>query len=154
MPRKINRKAERIAVYLMPSIEQDATILAAWNAAKGVDRTQDVFRRALGLGLRAMFEAGELSDAFLNQGQPPLRERLARRGLPRAFEPPGGFPAPVVASPPAHVPETIHAPQPGPRPEPPPRPATPRPPAEPEEPDYEDLMALMGGSQPAVREDA
>ena len=118
MPRKINRKAERIAVYLLPSIEQDATILAAWHAARVVDRNQDVFRRALALGLRAMHDNGEFSDSFLNQGQPPLRERLARRGLPRAFEPPGGFAQPVVASPPAHIPEAILAPQPRTEPEP------------------------------------
>ena len=80
---------------------------------------------------------------------------MCLHGLPRAFEPPGGFAQPVVASPPAHIPEAILAPQPRTEPEPPPpRPAAPRPPAEPEEPDYEDLMGLMGGSTPAVREDA
>lgn len=152
MPRQINRNAKRVAVYLLPKVAHDRVVLDAWHAATNSGRVQETLRRALFLGLQAMFEAGELPDDILNQGHPPLRETLARRGMPRAFVAPS-MPAPAMVSmPPAPVPMPSFAPRTVLPEEPPPRP--PEQPPDEDELDLDGLMSLMGGSQPAVREDA
>ncbi len=161
VPRKVNRRSERIAIYLLPGPEVDRTVLTACKAIKAVEeRNQDILRRALYHGLLALHERGEIPDDVLRQREYPsagtLGEILAaqarRRGLPRAFAPPG--PALAAALPDAAAAPVVPSP---PRPEPPREerpPPPPPPPAEEEEPDFDALMGMMGGSQPAVREDA
>jgi len=149
VPRKIVRRTERVAVYLLPSVEQERILFDVYEAAKAVGRPQDIFRDALAIGMRALYEAGEIPDNVLNQRK--LRERLAaesaRRGLPRAFQPPPPVMAPAEPVLPYRSPGAESVPS-----APPPRPMAPA--VEEEGPSYEDLMGMMGDSSPLVVGDA
>ena len=86
-------RSRSFEVYLKPGIEEDDQVYDIWSSLRGRGRPQDVFRRALRLGLRAMAEAGELPRAALEIFDPdllgapsPMRALLARgaRGQGRA----------------------------------------------------------------------
>jgi len=54
-----------IVIYLKPGIEEDDQIYDVWVALKDRGRPQDVFRRMLREGLKAMVESGELPRVAL-----------------------------------------------------------------------------------------
>ena len=139
MPRKVVRRTERIALYVLPTVEADRVILDAWNATQASsERSQDIFRRALLRGLREMAADGELPESVLSKLD--LRARLKRR-LPRAFDPDPGEVSPARREP-------AREPFPGlPEPSAAPIPATTGD-AVPEEPDMDAILGLMGGGSP------
>jgi hypothetical protein len=86
-------RARSIEVYLKPGIEEDDQVHEIWKACRGRARPQDVFRRAIRLGLRAMAEAGELPRAALEAidpdllGPPGPARALLARGLKARIRP-------------------------------------------------------------------
>jgi hypothetical protein len=152
MPRRIERYAKRLGIYFWPSIEHDALVLDVWSSIPSSERPQDVFRRAVLVGLSEMARTGELPEKVLNRNR--IGERLARR-LPAAFMPPAALAppqapayapapyAPAPYAPPAYEPGPAHVPAPMAFEE-----------AEQAEPDIDAMLRMMGGSQPAASDDA
>lgn len=143
-PRKpITRRSQRLAIYLLPNVEQDAIVLDVYNASRVHDRAQDLFRTAVFRGLRAMYESGDIPASILAHHN--LSDRLGRR-LARhaALAPP--MPAYAPVQPPAF------AVPPSPPPTQPVFEAAPPPPEEDEDP--MDFLGLMGGAKPLTREEA
>jgi len=147
MPRRIERYAKPVRIYFWPNVEADALVLEIWKEIPQGERPQDVFRRAMLLGLREMAAAGELPEKLLARNR--IGERLARR-LPPAFTAPAALPAPVQVPVPAPAPAyPAYAPEPA-------RESAPIAfeEAVEAEPDIDAMLRMMGGEAPMTREDA
>ncbi len=57
------KRARSVDIYLKPGIDEDDQTYAVWQALRARGRPQDVFRRAIRLGLLVMADAGELPRA-------------------------------------------------------------------------------------------
>lgn len=149
MPSRIQRYAKRVGIYFWPSVEADALVLDVWSNIPSRERPQDLFRRAVLLGLRQMAANGELPERVLRHNR--IGERLARH-LPAAFSAPHPVPSPAAHQPASALPAptSYH-----------PAPAD----AQPAEPmafedgpeeafDMDAMMRLMGDTQPSGREEA
>lgn len=107
------RTAVRIQIYAMPGVPAEKVLIDVWNAADSArGKAQEVFRRALLLGLRQMCESGELDDAVVDAvGEERIMGRSRRRRaqapaaplivLPAGADPRllggyGGYGAPLV----------------------------------------------------------
>ena len=131
------RTVVRLQLYANPGIPAERLLLDVWEAsAKARGKSQEIFRRALTLGLRQMCESGELEDAIVDEvGEDRILGRPRRRRGPQAGHvfvlppgtdprfaglPHGGYPAPAVfeAPPPRHPPPSRHLPPPRDEPEP------------------------------------
>lgn len=58
-------RARSVEIYLKCGIQEDDQVHAIWASLRGRARPQDIFRRALRLGLQAMAQAGELPRVAL-----------------------------------------------------------------------------------------
>lgn len=110
------RTAVRIQIYAMPGVPAEKLLIDTWNAADSArGKAQEVFRRALILGLRQMCEAGELEDGIVDavgeeriMGRPRRRRTQAPAAplivMPQGIDPRllggygayGGYDAPVL----------------------------------------------------------
>lgn len=85
-------RARSVEIYLKPGIEEDDQVHEVWTALRGRARPQDVFRRALRLGIRAMAEAGELPRSAIEALDPDF---LTAPGSARALLTRGRRPRPT-----------------------------------------------------------
>lgn len=134
------RTVVRLQLYANPGIPAERLLLDVWEAsAKARGKSQEIFRRAITLGLRQMCESGELEDAIVDEvgedrilGRP--RRRRSHAAPPVFVLPPGTdprfasmqhggygeppiFEAPPAARPPPtsrHLPPPRHEPNPEP----------------------------------------
>ncbi|MFC4236433.1 hypothetical protein ACFOY8_14605 [Thalassospira xianhensis] len=60
-------RSRSIEIYLKPGVEEDDQIYAVWEALRERGRPQDIFRRMLRAGLRAMVDTGELPRVALGE---------------------------------------------------------------------------------------
>ena len=96
-------RSRSIEIYLKEGVEEDDLIFGVWSALRGRGRPQDVFRRILRHGIRAMLETGELPRAAIDVLDPellsplPLAHALARAQAGRRPKP-QEHPAPVKPS--------------------------------------------------------
>lgn len=131
------RTVVRLQLYANPGIPAERLLLDVWEAsAKARGKSQEIFRRAITLGLRQMCESGELEDAIVDEvGEDrilgrPRRRRASQQGpvfvLPPGADPrfaglpQGGYPSPGMfeVPPPRHPPAPRHLPPPRDEPEP------------------------------------
>lgn len=92
------RTVVRLQLYANPGIPAERLLLDVWDAsAKARGKSQEIFRRALTLGLRQMVESGELEDAIVDSvgedrilGRP--RRRRSQPQAPIFVLPPGTDP--------------------------------------------------------------
>ncbi len=131
------RTVVRLQLYANPGIPAERLLLDVWEAsAKARGKSQEIFRRALTLGLRQMVESGELEDAIVDEvgedrilGRP--RRRRSQAPPPVFVLPPGtdprfaamqhggyGDPSVYEAPPPRAPPASRHLPPPRIEPEP------------------------------------
>jgi len=102
----MSRRSRAIDIYLKAGIEEDDLVFAIWTALHGTGRPQDVFRRALRIGLRMLAETGELPRAALQQaesgllGPPAPAMAFLLRGMAAAARAPAAAPqrAPPAAT--------------------------------------------------------
>ncbi|GJD87867.1 hypothetical protein BHAOGJBA_1373 [Methylobacterium hispanicum] len=116
------RTAVRLQIYALPGVPAEKLLIDVWQAAgSSRGKAQEVFRRALLLGLRQMCEAGELDDSVVDAvGEERIMGRSRRRRAPsvsapvfvlppgadpRLFGGYGGYGAPILepAPPPPRV---------------------------------------------------
>lgn len=113
-------RSKALQIYMKPGIPDDDLMLEIWDAARRMDRPQDVFRAMLRHGLKRMLETGEISESLIKECDLKLPKRTADNDpnqtaapgypYPGAYPPPyAGYPPPVVMPPHAPV---QHAPQP------------------------------------------
>lgn len=83
------RTSVRIQIYALPGVPAEKLLIDTWQAAGSArGKAQDVFRRALLLGLRQMCEAGELDDAIVDAvGEERIMGRSRRRRAPAPVAP-------------------------------------------------------------------
>ena len=107
----MSRRSRAIDLYLKAGIEEDDLVFAIWTALHGTGRPQDVFRRALRIGLRMLAETGELPRAALQQaesgllGPPAPAMAFLLRGMAAAARAPAAAPQRA----PRAAPALIHA---------------------------------------------
>lgn len=140
------RTAVRLQIYALPGVPAEKLLIDMWQAAGSArGKAQEVFRRALLLGLRQMCEAGELDDSIVDAvGEERIMGRSRRRRTPSTS-------APMIVLPPGVDPRLLGAyggyGAPVLEPVPPPRPAPARPlppPSEPEAADYDGAPGELG----------
>jgi hypothetical protein len=106
-------RSKALQIYMKPGIPDDDLMLEIWDAARRMDRPQDVFRAMLRHGLKRMLETGEISEALIQECDLKLPKRMTEKEPVHAAAPaypyPGGFP-PHYAPYPAHVPMPPQAP--------------------------------------------
>lgn len=130
------RTVVRLQLYANPGIPAERLLLDVWEASgKARGKSQEIFRRALTLGLRQMCESGELEDAIVDEvGEDRIlgRPRRRRSQAPPVFVLPpgsdprfaavqhGGYADPAIyeAPPPRAPPPPRHLPPPRNEPEP------------------------------------
>jgi len=60
-------RSRSLQIYVKPGIKEDDILIGVWEAAKKLDRPQDVFRSMLRAGLMAMLESGELPESIIDE---------------------------------------------------------------------------------------
>lgn len=106
-------RSRSLQIYVKPGIKEDDILIGVWEAAKKLDRPQDVFRSMLRAGLMAMLESGELPESIIDECDLDiiLEKRMRRKnrkngqGLP-PHNSPSGYQVPIHA--PVPWPQTGH----------------------------------------------
>lgn len=60
-------RSRSLQIYVKPGIKEDDILIGVWEAAKKLDRPQDVFRSMLRAGLMAMLDSGELPESIIDE---------------------------------------------------------------------------------------
>ncbi|MTH95715.1 hypothetical protein [Roseibium sp. RKSG952] len=106
-------RSKALQIYMKPGIPDDDLMLEIWDAARRMDRPQDVFRAMLRHGLKRMLETGEISEALIQECNLKLPKRMTEKEpvypAAPAYPYPGAFPS-HYAPYPAHVPMPPQAP--------------------------------------------
>lgn len=99
-------RSRSLQIYVKPGIKEDDLLISVWEAAKKLDRPQDVFRSMLRAGLHAMLESGEMPESIIDECDLDLiLEKRMRRKVRKSGE---QMPHPAT--------QTYHAPLPIPTP--------------------------------------
>lgn len=97
-------RSKALQIYMKPGIPDDDLMLEIWDAARELDRPQNVFRAMLRHGLRRMLETGEISQSLIDKCDLKLPKTTEYKdashpALP-AYPYPGAYPPPYGAYPP------------------------------------------------------
>lgn len=103
-------RSRSLQIYVKPGIKEDDVLIGVWEAAKKLDRPQDVFRSMLRAGLMAMLESGELPESIIDECHldSVLEKRLRRKSRKGGQEQPLHNPVAIY---PHHMPVPSHWPQ-------------------------------------------
>lgn len=118
-------RSRSLQIYVKPGIKEDDILIGVWEAAKKLDRPQDVFRSMLRAGLMAMLESGELPESIIDECDLDiiLEKRMRRKNrkggqeqpshvAANPYQAPLPIPAPWPHAAPAMHPAPVYAPMP------------------------------------------
>lgn len=109
-------RSRSLQIYVKPGIKEDDVLIGVWEAAKKLDRPQDVFRSMLRAGLMAMLESGELPESIIDECHLDiiLEKRLRRKNRKGGQEQPPAAVYPHQVTVPTHWPQVAPAMHPAP----------------------------------------